>query len=94
MISRRSLLLASACGVLGCGTRVEKNDVIGAWSLTRESRQALPEVQRRAPGKIVLNSNGSFTALGVPEHLLYQERDRGGGVVTGTGTWSLVFSEG
>ena len=63
--------------------------------MTDVSRQRLlPAAQQKAAAKIVLDANGTFTAVEVPEDLLYGPPEVADRLVTGNGDWKLVSREG
>ena len=81
-------------GMLGC-KGFDTSDVTGTWIVTAESRQRfLSAAQQKASGKIVLETNRRFIASEVPEDLLYGPPESGAGLVTGSGVWKFVSSEG
>ena len=83
-------------GMLGC-KGVQPSDVTGTWVMTEQSRKALPPEFQKAMGKIVVNTDGTFTASELPEGLhpvppydmkLRMRLD------SGTGVWKLAPWEG
>lgn len=88
---------------IGCRS-VTQADLVGHWTLTDGSRRYLPAELRAAAGRVNLESDGTFTAVELPEI-----RIESSGVVvltrSGRGTWKirtlggednvqLVFAEG
>jgi hypothetical protein len=81
-------------GILGCKD-VKPNDITGTWIVKNESRHRfLSEVQQKAAAKIILDANGTFIALEIPEDLLYGPPQTSDGIVTGNGIWKILLLEG
>jgi hypothetical protein len=73
----------------------EASDLTGTWVVTVESRQRfLSPTQQKAIARIVLEANATFVASEVPEDLLYGSRNTSFGLITGSGVWKLVKTEG
>jgi hypothetical protein len=85
-------LLAALAGC--CGQEVSRDAVVGAWMLTATSREKLPPPLKSGSGRLVLSSDGRFTAVEVPGDLLYLRPASEVGLVTGNGTWDLVARDG
>jgi hypothetical protein len=78
-----------------CNRTVERNEIIGTWVVTNDSRQRLlPAAQQKGSAKIVLDANGSFVASEIPEDLLYGPPEVADRLVTGSGDWKLASREG
>jgi len=81
--------LLAASIAFGCrATKLVPDDVVGTWSVERDSRARLSEVQRKASLVLVVNADGTFSAT-VPADLLYDAPEVRDGVVSGTGAWRL-----
>jgi hypothetical protein len=89
------MVVLFSVGMLGCSRAVERNEVIGTWIVTNDSRQRfLSTAQQKASAKILLDANGSFVASEIPENLLYGPPEVADRLVTGSGDWKLTSREG
>lgn len=86
------IALLISTGMLGC-KRVQPIVLIGAWTITDESRTVLPPELQKASGRIALHSDGTFAAFEMPGFLYIPGRDAAR-LDTGSGTWELVSREG
>jgi len=85
-------LLYGASG--SSAAELQPNEITGIWIVTDQSRQRFFSAsQRGAAARITLDTSGAFTALEVPDDLLYGP-EASNGLVTGTGVWKLVSREG
>lgn len=81
-----TLLVAGGCA------SVTQGDLVGTWTLTDRSRQYLPAELRAAPARLNLVTDGTFTAVELPDSHI------GSTVVVvvrnGQGTWKLLHFDG
>jgi hypothetical protein len=88
------IVMLLSFGFLSCGV-TQPSNITGTWVLRNESRERfLPSAQKQAAAKIVLDANGTFAAIEIPEDLLYGGPQAGLGLVTGKGSWKLQSREG
>jgi len=94
MLKYSPLLLFIWLGVQGCGT-VQTSELAGTWVVTEQTRQdILPASEQSSVTRIVLESNGTFSAYDLPGELLYAPPKFTGHLVSGSGTWKLEQLEG
>lgn len=79
-------------GMPGCRS-VEPSDLTGTWVVKDASRQALPAGLQKASAKIVMESNGRFSASDIPA-LFYFPGQHEARLETGSGDWKIVSREG
>jgi hypothetical protein len=78
-------------GLSGCKS-VKSEDVVGTWLITNESRENVPVELRKNTARIVLNTDGSFTAAELVDKFYFSADGYGPG--GGNGVWKLVSQEG
>ena len=76
--------------MLGCNSDLKPEQVSGTWLMTTESRACLSPETTRASGKIVLDSNGHFTASEVPEEMHQYGARPEVRLDSGIGSWRLA----
>jgi hypothetical protein len=79
--------------MLGCNSEVKPEQIAGTWLMTTESRGYLPPETTKASGasgKIVLDSNGHFTASEVPEEIHQYGAKPEVRLNSGAGSWRLA----
>ena len=59
--------------------------------MNQASRRLLPPETRNAAATFVFEGNGTFSATEVPEDLLYPPSESGPKLISGTGTWKLIY---
>ena len=101
--ARRPVRLAILvlAGVLFSCTSVKSGDLLGDWTMTEQSRKWLPAEIRDVSPRFTLNSDGSFTAVDLPEFHLHLDGDARTGKMTwinsarsGRGTWRILTLDG
>ena len=93
----RIILIAAfiVAGVIGChGTNVTADELAGTWVMTDASQQNLPAALQKASARIVLDTNGIFTASDMALDGLLPGDFRRVQLATGSGVWKLVSREG
>lgn len=65
------------------------SDLPGTWSLTRDSRERLPEEWRARAGSLILDANGTFAAREIPGEIF----DQGPRLITGSSRWLMSGRE-
>ena len=80
--------------MLGCNSDVKPDKLAGTWLMTTESRAYLPPEVTKSSGKIVLDSNGHFTASDLPEEMRQYGSRPEVRLDSGIGLWRLAFWDG
>ena len=95
------LAILVLAGVVSSCSSVKAGDLRGDWTMTEQSRKWLPDELRNVSPQFTLNSDGSFTAVDLPEFRLVDDGSRRVGSVTwvnvarsGRGTWSILTVDG
>jgi hypothetical protein len=86
-------IVLSLSAMLGCNSEVKPEQIAGTWLMTTESRGYLPPETTKASGasgKIVLDSNGHFTASEVPEEIHQYGAKPEVRLNSGAGSWRLA----
>src|SRR2546427_12575493 len=86
---RRMGLLALAVLLLGCTQ--SKTGVVGTWVMSESSRQYVPVPLRGSTPKLVINSDGRFSAFNLPGAFHFATEIVSN---TGQGKWKRITDEG
>jgi hypothetical protein len=86
--------LAALLAAVGCRRAASSDDVVGTWVITDSSRSRLGPTARNAPGRLVIDRQGTFVAKGCPPDLLYVAFDDTKEPVSGRGEWRLASDNG
>ena len=73
---------------------VKPEEIPGTWTMNQASRRFLSPETQNAAATFVFEANGNFSATEVPEDLLYPPSNSGPKLVSGTGTWKLIYPNG
>ena len=85
---RQAVLLVLVFVAFGCSSASEA-DLVGTWSVTKESRERLPQAVQKGMAQVLLKDDGRFDGTELPGELLYIFEPASRGLVTGSGTWTL-----
>ena len=88
MILARPALLSLL--LVACSS-VTQTDIVGHWKLSDDSRRYLPVNIRTSSTDLVFESDGTFTAVSLPER---DPISPDGYTRSGRGRWKIVFEQG
>lgn len=80
-------ILFAITGLLGC-SKVTPSDLVGTWSLDEGSLRHLPSELQKTSATLVLNENGTFTAMDMPGLPSFPPGPPH--LVNGYGVWKLM----
>jgi hypothetical protein len=92
MLRLLSVLLLVVVGTTGCKD-ARPNEITGTWIMRDGSRQILPPELKETQAKIILASDGTFTASDLPG-LFYVPDHHPLKLESGTGVWKLAIRDG
>jgi hypothetical protein len=70
---------------------VKPEEIPGTWTMNQTSRRLLSPETRNAAATFVFEANGNFSVTEVPEDLLYPPSNIGPKLISGAGTWKLIY---
>ena len=89
MVRRFGLCVFAVLFLIGCSQT--KTDVVGTWVMSESSSQYVPTQLRGSTPKLVINSDGTFSASNMPGSFHFSSEIISN---TGQGKWTRITDEG
>src|SRR5947207_2650977 len=89
MVRRFGLCVLAVLFLIGCSQT--KIDVVGNWVMSESSSQYMPTQLRGSTPKLVINSDGTFSASNMPGSFHFSSEIISN---TGQGKWTRITDEG
>lgn len=87
MVRLAIIMVLAIAGLLGC-SKVNPSDLVGSWSVDEGSLRHLPSELQKTSATMVLNENGTFTAMDMPGLPSFPPGPPH--LVNGYGVWKLM----
>lgn len=86
-------LIASATG---CGANIAPSELPGTWTISRSSQHLFPADFDVSSATLILKSDGTFTATGLPQELVLLNARGTDAIarINGSGRWALLERNG